>query len=460
MDIWKRTQDHRHLRHARRGRGHPARRPRDHDDQRSARAHRQGHAGRSAAAAHAQDAARASALLRLSRRAIELSGRVRARRGQSCRLTTSIRESSMTIMEHASGFAAIGDALLAHRRGARGRPRSDQGRVRRNQAHLRLAPAHGGRRPGSARPRTRSALTLRAAARLRNRQGVEHRAARRRRGGHAARGRLSPGSGGAGDGRRIRWLPIEEAYEINRFQLTNTSLPGTTLTLGPPAHPARRPAFHRQLGLAAERADVRRVAHGESQRHEPGARRHVPEPRQSRHRSGIAARRLQGRRLPAECRVPDEDRQAQRVRLSTRLRADHQHSGRHEPGARLDVDVWPALRRRQAGGQDQARLTPRPTRRKPTTRDNPLDLRSRLHVRRAHGDVPPVRPGRGHGNHGRQRLPGDKGFTTPLAHAAQVPGLGRQVPDDARRTASKTCTRTASVNLKGVGVLDTLAASS
>ena len=38
------------------------------------------------------------------------------------------------------------------------------------------------------------------------------------------------------DGRPIRWSPDPESYEVNRFQLVNTSLPGTTLTLGPPAH--------------------------------------------------------------------------------------------------------------------------------------------------------------------------------------------------------------------------------
>ena len=38
----------------------------------------------------------------------------------------------------------------------------------------------------------------------------------------------------------------EEAYEINRFQFTNTSLPGTTLTLGRQRIAARRPALRRQ----------------------------------------------------------------------------------------------------------------------------------------------------------------------------------------------------------------------
>ena len=48
-------------------------------------------------------------------------------------------------------------------------------------------------------------------------------------------------------------------------------------------------------------------------------------------------------------------------------------------------------------------------------RGQPARFRSRLRVRRAHRDVPPVRPRRRHGDHGRQRLPGrGKGFTTPL----------------------------------------------
>ena len=71
---------HRDLRHPRRRRGDPARRPRGDDDQRPERPHRPHHRGRPAAPAHAPGAARASPLLRLPRGAPRLPRRIRARR--------------------------------------------------------------------------------------------------------------------------------------------------------------------------------------------------------------------------------------------------------------------------------------------------------------------------------------------------------------------------------------------
>ena len=145
-------------------------------------------------------------------------------------------------------------------------------------------------------------------------------------------GRLS--GGGRPRGLRDQPLPVHEYQPA-----------GHHADARPPAHPARRPALRRQLGLAAERADLRRVPRGESHGHEPGARRHLSESRESRVRPGFTARRLRGRRLPVECWLPDEVRQDHRVRLSARLRADHQHSRGHQPDSRLHVDIRRAIRR-------------------------------------------------------------------------------------------------------------------
>ena len=45
-----------------------------------------------------------------------------------------------------------------------------------------------------------------------------------------------------------------------------------------------------------------------------------------------------------------------RLRLSTRLRDHRRRAGRREPDSRFHVDLWPAFRGREAGGQDQAGL--------------------------------------------------------------------------------------------------------
>jgi hypothetical protein len=63
---------------------------------------------------------------------------------------------------------------------------------------------------------------------------------------------------------------------------------------------------------------------------------------------------------------------------------------------------------------------------------------------------------RGHGNPGRQRTPGVRqGIHHAARHVAQVPGLGRQVPDARRRTVSRTV-RDRERHAQGRGELDTL----
>ena len=101
------------------------------------------------------------------------------------------------------------------------------------------------------------------------------------------------------------WSPIAKSYEINRLQLTNTSLPGTTLTLGRQRILTRRPALRRQLGWRQNEQtfDALRIV---NQCHEPHARCHVSQPGESRVRTGFAARPLQRRQRSAECRLPDE----------------------------------------------------------------------------------------------------------------------------------------------------------
>ena len=86
--------------------------------------------------------------------------------------------------------------------------------------------------------------------------------------------------------------------------------------------------------------------------------------------------------------------------------------------------------------------------------DNPLDFDLDYGFGELNATFRQFRLGVGTGNHGRQRR---ERFYDAARDAAQVPGLGRQIPDARPPTASKTCTPNASVNLKGVGVLDTLA---
>ena len=118
-----------------------------------------------------------------------------------------------------------------------------------------------------------------------------------------------------------------EAYEINRFQLTNTSLPGTTLTLG------------RQRIVLDDQRFVGAVGWRQNEQTFDALRmvnRSVANlvldatylNRVNRvFGDGFAAGRLQGRQLSAERSLSDQDRQDHRVWLSARLRDHHEHSG-------------------------------------------------------------------------------------------------------------------------------------
>ena len=101
------------------------------------------------------------------------------------------------------------------------------------------------------------------------------------------------------DDRRIRWSPIRKAYEINRLQLTNTSLPGTTLTLGRQRIILDDQRFVGNVGWRQNEQtfDALRVVNRSVD--EPGARRHLPQPGQSRVRSTI--RRKATTRATASC---------------------------------------------------------------------------------------------------------------------------------------------------------------
>ena len=75
------------------------------------------------------------------------------------------------------------------------------------------------------------------APRLRDRQGLEHHVAGGRR---PAAGRSSPHYNSTVNGKTAYPVVADaETYELNRLQLTNTSIADTTLTLGPPAHQPR-----------------------------------------------------------------------------------------------------------------------------------------------------------------------------------------------------------------------------
>ena len=75
-------------------------------------------------------------------------------------------------------------------------------------------------------------------------------------------------------------VPDPESYEVNRFQLTNTSLPGTTLTLGRQRIVLDDQRFVGNVGWRQNEQtfDAFRIVN--TQRHEPGARCHLPQSRE------------------------------------------------------------------------------------------------------------------------------------------------------------------------------------
>ena len=349
----------------------------------------------------------------------------------------------MTIRDTFSDLRVLWHVSLGDRRGSRRRPRSDQGRVRRNQAHHRHAPAHGGRRPGSAAPRT--------PARSRCACGSDSKPARRgtprcwSRARPSCRSRTTTtGSGRTGNaalsgGRR--------SGEPTRSTASSSPTPACRAPRSRSAASASLlddQRFVGNVGLAAERADLRRLARGE-----PAASRtwcSTPPTSTASIASSARIRRraLQGRQLPAERRLPDQDRQ------------DHARSAIYStsrPITSVPAGVNPirdststyGLRfaGEQAGGQDQARLTRLRTPRRPTTRDNPLDFDLDYRLAELTATFRQFGLGVGHGDHGRQLACG-KGFTTPLATLHKFQGWADKfltTPAERHRGSVRECQR-------------------
>ena len=122
MDVWKRTQRHRHLRHARRRRGDPAGRPRGDDDERPARAHRQDHARSTCRGrARARRCSSTPTTTPTARRTADVPRRIRARRGEPCRLIMQDTTGDSMIMLQQVAPRSAGVADL-RRRGSCRRP--------------------------------------------------------------------------------------------------------------------------------------------------------------------------------------------------------------------------------------------------------------------------------------------------------------------------------------------------
>ena len=217
-----------------------------------------------------------------------------------------------------------------------------------------------------------------------------------------------------------------ETYEINRLQLTNTSLPGTTLTLGRQRIALDDQRFVGPVGWRQNEQtfDAFRMVNR-------SVTNLVLDATYFNRVNRIfgdefAAGRLQGRQFPAQRRIPDEDRQDQRVCLSTRLR---EHPRRACRGARLHFDLRPAFRGREARRARSNWRMPLPMPRRPTTRTTRSTSISTTGSRELSATFRQFAFGVGaeimEGNGRRQ------GLHDAARDAAQVPGLGRQVPHDA-----------------------------
>ena len=157
--------------------------------------------------------------------------------------------------------------------------RSDPGRLRRNQVHFRFTVALGVGRPGWHRGIRECGHGARA-PRLRNGQGVEHALLIEGEAVVPIQDKYRPDPTST-DHSIYPVVADPEAYEFNRFQLTNTSLPGTTLTLGRQRIGLDDQRFVGGVAWRQNEQTFDALAHGEPQHHEPGARRHLPESRQS-----------------------------------------------------------------------------------------------------------------------------------------------------------------------------------
>ena len=70
-----------------------------------------------------------------------------------------------------------------------------------------------------------------------------------------------------------------ENYDLNRLQLTNSSLPGTVITLGRQRILLDDQRFVGNVGWRQNEQTFDALAHREQERQEPDARRHLSRPR-------------------------------------------------------------------------------------------------------------------------------------------------------------------------------------
>ena len=238
-----------------------------------------------------------------------------------------------------------------------------------------------------------------------------------------------------------------ETYEINRLQLTNTSLAGHDAHARAPAHQPRRPALRRQRGLAAERADFDGLRVVNKSVREPDGRRHLLRPGESRVRQGFAGRAIQRVELPCERGVSDAHRQADRLCLSDWISRKRRAIRLETLGLRFTGEQ-PVSKIKLAWLASFARQTERA--------NNPLSLRRRL----LHGWSSPARSASTASASGVEVLEGNgvRGFTTPLATLHKFDGWADKfltTPPNGleRRYATLGYTK------KGLGVLDTLTAN-
>ena len=242
-----------------------------------------------------------------------------------------------------------------------------------------------------------------------------------------------------------------ETYEVNRLQLTNTSIPMTTLTLGPPAHRARRSPLRRQRRLAPERTDVRFVARRQQVARQYDVRRRLRHSGESRLRQGLAARTVRRRQRAGERVLSVPGRKADR-RSATGWSLTRSLRFRRQSRDSIG-DVRPAIRRRETAAALQARLRC-VVRDAERVRRQSAYVRSRLLPGRSDGFVQAVQSRRRNGSSRGRRV---KGFTTPLATLHKFQGWADKFLTTPTNGVEDRYVN-AGVALKGVGPLDTLAA--
>ncbi len=221
-------------------------------------------------------------------------------------------------------------------------------------------------------------------------------------------------------------VPDPESYEVNRFQLVNTSLPGTTLTLG------------RQRILLDDQRFVGNVGWRQNEQ-TFDAFRIV--------NKSVKNLVLDATYLNRVNRIFGHDSpQGTYKGDSALLNASYQTKvgkiaafgyllqfddivGRAGRGARLNVNLRTAVRRREAGRQGEDRL-PRFMGHADRCRRQSAGLRPRLPGRRAQRHLQAIWIGRRPRSARRQWR---QGLHHAAGDAAQVPGLGGQVPGHARQ---------------------------